>query len=253
MRSIFLALPHYGTIVPEALPGLILPTRTNEHRIHLQTNGASLLAHNFNLLWCQALNSRREKELTHFAMHHADIGSPPGWLDTILAEMERVDADMMSVVVPIKDKRGLSSTAVFDNKTQEIKRLTMKEIFTLPETFTIEDAGHFLNDTADQDKRLLLNTGLWAIRFDDKRVEQLSFTINDQIINDSGRFKAHVFSEDWLFSLKAHDLGLRLFATRKVPVTHQGGAWFNNREPWGTWDIDHGLQDPPHLRNGSKT
>jgi hypothetical protein len=37
---------------------------------------------------------------------------------------------------------------------------------------------------------------------------------------------------------------LRLAATRKPRVTHQGGAWFHNTEPWGTWEIDHGITEP---------
>src|ERR1700722_2018308 len=105
--SVFLAVPHYGDLVAEALPSLITAScRTDTTRISLNTNGASLLAFNFNLLWCAALNQRRDKSLTHFAMHHADIQAEVGWLDQLIDEMAAVQADVLSVVVPIKDEKG---------------------------------------------------------------------------------------------------------------------------------------------------
>ena len=50
---------------------------------HYAMSGGSLLALMFNLLWCKALNRRREG-VTHFAMHHSDIQAPAGWVDTLL-------------------------------------------------------------------------------------------------------------------------------------------------------------------------
>jgi hypothetical protein len=152
--SVFLAVPHYGDLVAEALPSLITAScRTDTTRISLNTNGASLLAFNFNLLWCAALNQRQDKGLTHFAMHHADIQAEVGWLDQLIDEMAAVQADVLSVVVPIKDEKGLTSTGLQDPKTCKIRRLTMREIFTLPKTFTAKDC----TPLGDTDNRQLTN------------------------------------------------------------------------------------------------
>src|SRR5271169_2349317 len=109
-KSVLLGLPHYGELAPEAVVSLILPTQ--KHRLKIQTNCASLLAHNFNRLWCAALNQREKLGLTHFAMHHADVAAPSGWLDTLVDEMHRVGADVLSCVIALKDARGLTSTAL---------------------------------------------------------------------------------------------------------------------------------------------
>jgi hypothetical protein len=233
--SIFLGLPHYGELVPEAIISLIQPT--NRHRLKIQTNCASLLAHNFNRLWCAALNQRRELGLTHFAMHHADVAANAGWLDLLVEEMARVGADVLSCVIPLKDNRGLTSTALQDPKTLAIRRLTMKEIKQeLPVTF---NASHF---SGVSEPILLVNTGLWICDFTRSWVEEFpGFTILDGIARQAdGTFKTSVFSEDWHFSEWCARKGLQVFATSIVPVTHWGRALFRNDSPWGEWDTDKG-------------
>jgi SAM-dependent methyltransferase len=231
----FLALPHYGQIIPDALPSLTFASLADDVSVNLVTNGASLLAHNFNFLWCNALNDRAERGYTHFAMHHADLAAPPGWLDMLLAEMDRVGADIISAVVPIKDQRGLSSTAMQDPESLAIRRLTMHEIHRLPETFEAKDLPL-------SGQHLLVNTGLWVCRFDLPWVETFpGFTIRDQIVkNNEGRWQANVLSEDWGFSGWAAREGLKVWATRKVKVHHFGGTMFPNTHPWGEWQTDRG-------------
>jgi hypothetical protein len=113
MARVFLAVPHYDALAPQAVAGLYGASHEG-HVSSLNLEGGSLLALVFNRLWCRALNERHDKGLTHFAMHHADIQAPAGWIDTLLAQQERVGADVLSVVVPIKDGRGLTSTGVRD-------------------------------------------------------------------------------------------------------------------------------------------
>jgi hypothetical protein len=230
MKTIFLAVPHYGALVPGALTSLCLPAVG--HRVLLHTNGASLLAHNFNQLWCAALNARAEQGLTHFAMHHADIEAPPGWLDTLLVEMDQVGADVLSCIVPIKDGRGLTSTGVQDPDTGAITRLTMKQVMALPETFSAADI--------EPGAHLMVNTGLWVCDFTAPWVEDACFEIRDRITRTGGRFVANVLPEDWNFSGLCARQGLRVFATRKVPVAHHGTATFRNDAVWGDWDHDQG-------------
>jgi hypothetical protein len=230
-KSIFLAVPHYGAIVPDALPSLCLSSV--RHRVLLNTNCASLLAHNFNRLWCTALNERHEKGLTHFAMHHADIAAPAGWLDVLLEEMERVGADVLSCIVPIKDARGLTSTGLQNPETGEITRFTMKQVQHLPETFDAARLG--------SDHHLMVNTGLWVCDFSEPWIEDVCFEIRDRITKGTtGRYIANVLPEDWNFSAWCARRCLRVFATRKVPVSHHGSAVFKSDSAWGDWHSDQG-------------
>ena len=228
---VFLACPHYGSLDPEALPGLMLASENRRFTVRL--NGASLLAHNFNRLLCDALAERRAEGYTHFAMMHSDQAPPPYWLDTLIAEMDRVNADVISVAVAIKDHRGLSSTGERDPETGEIRRYTMQELHGgMPETFCAQDVC--------PGKELMVNTGLWVARFGDWWDEFPGFTITDAIVGERGQRRAGVMPEDWGFSQWCHNRGLWVYATRKVPVVHYGRKGWPNDRAWGEWATDKG-------------
>jgi hypothetical protein len=103
----------------------------------------SLLAQNCNALWCWALNMVRDGErVDYFAMLHDDIGASDFWLDRLIDELEANDLDLLGVVAPIKDSRGLTSTALAgDDPWAPHCRLSMHEVYQLPETFTEKDVG----------------------------------------------------------------------------------------------------------------
>jgi len=227
MPYVFLAVPHYGQIVANALESLI--AATTKHRIHMQTVGGSLLAYCFNSLWCHALNKRKDG-ITHFVMHHSDINAEPCWLDKLVEEQQAQKADILSVVIPIKDKRGVTSTARMRPDGQ-IVRLTVHEIHNLPATFS---------GSSVQPDTLLVNTGLMIVDFTKPWVENFSFNIADGIKKlDSGRYAPLVLPEDWNMSLWAHHHNLKVHATRKVKATHWGPAGFSNDQP-GDWQTDQG-------------
>jgi hypothetical protein len=230
-QSVFVAVPYYDHLVGPALPGLLQPSRQAVSCLTLESG--SLLAMVFNHLWCQALNQRGIFGLTHFAMHHADIQAPPFWLDVLLAEMSRVQADLLSVVVPIKDQRGLTSTGSRHPVHGNIRRFTMKEIYDLPETFSIAD-------TDNPDHWLMVNTGLWVCDFTKPWVTNVVFSILDSIVHEDGRFQARTLPEDWNFSGWCARQELRVFATRKVPVLHHGRSSYSNERVWGEWHTDQG-------------
>jgi hypothetical protein len=163
----------------------------------------------FNKLWCQALNERTQRGLTHFAMHHSDIQAEPGWLDILLEEQRKVGADVLSAVIPIKDQRGLTSTGLRDPVTGRIRRLTMREVMKLPVTFEAADT-----DAGDQ--WLMVNTGLWVCDFTKPWVEEVCFSILDAVVREEDRFVPKALSEDWNFS-----------------------GWCA-RQAWGEWDVDRG-------------
>jgi hypothetical protein len=234
MAKVFLGLPHYGDLAPHALPGLVQASPRGQLAT-MVLGGGSLLALGFNKLWCQALNERAQWGLTHFAMHHADVAvATPGWLDVLLEEMERVGADVLSTVIPIKDGRGLTTTGVRDPQGGRIRRFTMKEVKTLPTTFCVAD-------TPFPQEWLMVNTGLWVCKITEPWAEQVCFNIIDAVIKDEdGTFKARALSEDWNFSGWCARQGLKVFATQAVAVAHFGKACYGNDTAWGDWDRDQG-------------
>lgn len=225
MRRVCVGMPGYGNPTADAAAGLFRCT-ADPNLATLRVHNCSLLAHGHNLLWCWGLNERRAGRCTHFAMQHSDVEPEPGWLDTLLAELDRTGADVIGVPVPLKDERGLTSTAVAreDGDRWRVKRrLTLTEVHALPETF---DSSHVGGP-------LLLNTGLWVARLGDWS-ERVWFTIRDEIGTDAaGEFVALVEPEDWFFSRRLHELGLGVRCTRKVRLRHRGPVGFTNARPWG--------------------
>jgi cellulose synthase/poly-beta-1,6-N-acetylglucosamine synthase-like glycosyltransferase len=191
-------------------------------RIHTQS---SLLCRAFNTIWAQA----RNLEPDYFAMIHADVAPEPKWLDILLAELLRLEADVVSTVIPIKTQHGITSTAVLGDDRWHSRRLAMTEVCDLPETFGEQDVGG----------PLLLNSGLWICDFRKRWCREVHFEMEDRITRDQeGQWGPECISEDWLFSMKLHELGCKLFATRKVKVNHAGESHFGNDRPWGTCKTD---------------
>src|SRR5215831_14532123 len=101
--KVFLGIPHLGTVVTEILSSLMTASPSQRCQVVIGSHRSSLLAANFNALWCAALNGRSTTGFSHFAMLHADTAPAAGWLDTLLSELEAHDLDVVSVVSPIKD------------------------------------------------------------------------------------------------------------------------------------------------------
>lgn len=202
----------------------------------------SLLASNFNQLWCLALNLTHEgKPVDYFAMLHDDIGPEDFWLDTLIDEMEAKQLDVLGVAVPIKDSRGMTSLALHkdDDNWMPLTRLSMHDIFELPETFTSDDLPG----------KLLLNTGCFVVKWNQEWCRQVHFEINDRIVFNTAanRYQAQTEPEDWHWSRQLHEIGsgpsygmqrLRIGATRKIKILHNGETDFTNEYPWGRQPFD---------------
>jgi hypothetical protein len=190
----------------------------------------SALTRNFNELWCAALNER-EKGVTHFMMLHDDIAPEPWFADTMMDIMTSNNADVVSVIVPIKDHTGYTSTALdappfAGADPWRVTRLTMHEVYNdYPATFTRHN--------------LLINTGCMLVDIRKPWVEQVRFRFEDKIVKRNGKFYAENMPEDWLFSQDALKLGAKLYATRVVKVNHVGQIKFSNALTWGTEKSDH--------------
>ena len=201
------------------------------------SNQSSLLNHCFNNLWTCLHNLRRQgHDFTHFALLHDDILPDAAWLHTLIGEMDRTGVDFISAVVPIKDSRGLTSTATYTDDIWDFRRLTLKELHQMPETVTDGDVG----------ENLLLNTGCCVLRMrpDAEWVTNpRAFPFNtmerfdDSPLGD-GDMVASVVSEDWLWTDRLRRAGARLAFTRKVTVIHEGDYEFRNDSDWGRWGSD---------------
>jgi hypothetical protein len=77
-------------------------------------------------------------------------------------------------------------------------------------------------------------------RFDQAWVEQFpGFQICDSIVKrPDGAYAANVFSEDWNFSAWCAAKGLKVFATRIIPLSHFGRTFYRNDSAWGEWETD---------------
>lgn len=238
---VFLGMPCNGGMTSGAGRGFYFPVlSSNRFNVHRKTQESSLLALNMNHLWCWALNAaHRGERLDYFAMIHSDIepqyaegSNAVGWLEVLIDELEAKDLDVLGVVAPIKDQEGKTSIALAHpsgDPFEVLCRLTMREIYRLPETFTSEDVGH----------PLLLNTGLWVMRWGEW-CKGLYFTVNDEIVfvEDKCCYLPRVESEDWFLSRLFHEAGLKVGCTRKIQIGHVGPARFGNHMPWGSLEFD---------------
>lgn len=229
-RRVFLGMPGYGKQTSAAGRAF---WRASRGEVCCSYQAGSLLACNFNKLWCEALNAaHRGEPFDYFAMLHDDIGCEDFWLDALIDELEAKQLDVLGVVVPIKDLRGMTSIALHhegDNWNPEC-RLTMHDVYQLPETFTSDDVG----------MPILLNTGCWVAKWNQDWCKKVHFEINDRIVFDrtTGAYYPEVESEDWHFSRLLHELGLKIGATRKIAVKHEGEVEFSNTEAWGSHAYD---------------
>lgn len=240
VRSCLLAVPHQGTVATGAMISIGSAT-LGKLAVRLAVRSSSAMTHNFNGLWCDALNLDPRPDF--WAMHHADLEGPPGWLDRLVAELDR-GVDVVSACVAIKDRRGLTSTTVIDPNTLRHRRITVAELAELPETFGVKDIPW-----APEGAYLGINTGLWACGFragwavpspgQPPWIERVCFQILDRIEkNSEGQFVAMMVPDDWHFAMWCHDQGLEVRATRAIDVLHHGASGFPNAGQWGTCKAD---------------
>ena len=232
--QVFMAMPHYGAVEIEAAKAFWCDAATDQIDTFCANLSSSLLAHAFNQLWCVALNLQRKQPVDYFVMLHADIVPERYWVDKLVAEMVRTKADLISCVVPIKSKEGVTSTAIDSPDPWEVqRRLTMREVMQLPETFSAADCGF-------PGRALLVNSGCWIADMRKLWVNDVRFQICNAIERGpDGDSYAKVMSEDWDFSRQVAAKGGKILATRKVSLSHIGPNAYGNQNPWGSYEMDH--------------
>ena len=199
-----------------------------------------------NVFIAGALNAQEAGyDITHLAILHNDIVPETGWVETLLDEMLAHDADLMSAVVPIKDLNGLSSVAIdsLDDPFEVERRISMTEIYKLPETFTAADCGY-------PHRKLLVNHGCILIDFTKewRKAEnpdgtlKITMTSPDRIgRRPDGRWEAQHSPSDWRFSRDVQNLGGKVMATRKIKLYHMGEMPYTSMMAWGDWETDQAL------------
>lgn len=232
MSYVCVGVPSYNELMPVwALPPLMQLAR--KHTMHFMPVSSSLLAFSHNLL----ISSARQIEKCDYLinMHNDIVMDPDGLLD--LVELcQLLKADVVSAVVPIKDDRGLTSTGTCGaaDEWEQVKRFTMTEIMAMPETFGQE--------VCKEGDILMINTGVMIIDMKAPWVKDICFTIKDRIIEVEGRPHPIVLPEDWGLSRDLYKWGAKVYATRKLKLTHLGRMAYPNSQAWGTVTTDQGDQ-----------
>jgi hypothetical protein len=207
---------------------------------------------NPNALLAAALNMSEGlvegPRITHFAMCHADMWPDQHWLDIALAEMDRLDLDLISAVIPIRDNRGVVSCGIGNPKDnwKPFRRFTLREVLagqlygkpeTFGDTFTAADVGY-------PGMPLLHNDGLFVIdlrksvfRQTDADGNLAAFFFWPKKIRrgSDGMWENAGESPDWFFSRKLWELGAKTAITRAIKLHHNQPP-YQNREPWGTYE-----------------
>lgn len=235
---LFIALPHRNRQPdPKTLARIAEHAIAEQRRckVTVRMSGHSVLTLNFNGLLALALNEVVADGCTHFAMLHDDVFPDAGWATTLLGELDTYALDMVSAVVPIKNDKGLSSTGTDTvGDPWAVRRISMREIFTLPKTFTAADVPW-----RQCEAPLLVNSGCWVMKLDQPWIQGLAFRQTDRLAYDvvKKRYFPQSISEDWDWSRQMHGRGARIGATRKVGLIHER-AEYHNRAPWGAWETD---------------
>jgi hypothetical protein len=246
--KIMLGLPHGGTAYVASMLSVFNSTIENKHDVEFATSGQS--GGNFNTLWAQALNAGIEGKITHFAMLHADLEVERGWLDILVEELEARGDDLISVVLAIKDTRGVTSSGIGDPKDPwtPYRRFTIADLEALPKTFGEMD----ILEAKPSGRYLLHNNGcwladlrkpIWYIAQEDGTLPiRFEFLEDLRIENKTIVYRKE--SEDWFFSRRLFESGCRTCITSKVHVVHYGPFGYTNWGAWGTYQ--RGDEDTMH-------
>jgi hypothetical protein len=236
---VYIGLPFYDRVYPQTMLAATAYASDVPGRCAVpQIMGSGFHCANFNALWAAALNTRKEVGWTHLAMIHSDVHPTMFWVDLLLAEMAKTGADVLCVVLPIKDDKRITSIGVLNKDTLCTRRLTMKEINNyLPPTFASED----LKALGHKNHLLMPVAGLFVCDFTKPWIEKVWFEAPSRIIQQpDGTFISAVWDEGWNLSLQMHQLGLKILATQVVPARHLGGGEWDNQTDDGGWETDGG-------------
>lgn len=272
--TVYIACPTYDGNLRQETATRIMKQATVLPNI-IKIHGSSALTMNCNQMWAEALDMRdkfkkdavertdlpddKKYNLKWFAMCHADIVPEEMWVDKLIKIADERGLDMLSAVVPIKDTKGISSTAIEVEGIDHFPfmRISQAQIWdkNFPVTFTKEEivnvlTGGELGDKTNligkhlqtpslaeydiDDINLLLNTGCMIIRLDKDFSDKVVFHILNGInITPEGKRVTFFYPEDWFLSRLVAKEGGRIAGTKAIQVRHYGVSEYNNYETWG--------------------
>lgn len=276
--TVYIACPTYNGEVRQETATRIMKQATVLPNI-IKIHGSSALTMNCNQMWAEALDMRdkfardakertdlpddKKYNLKWFAMCHADVVPEEMWVDKLIKIAEERNLDMVSCVIPIKDTKGISSTAIEVEGSDHFPfmRISQAQIWdkNFPVTFTKEEvvrslsadksriydpvvqpiADHLQTPTlAEYDIEninLLLNTGCMIIRLDQEFSDKVYFHIANSIYKneETGKRITYFYPEDWFVSRLIAKEGGRIAGTKALRVQHYGVSEYNNFETWG--------------------
>jgi hypothetical protein len=238
MATVFLGCPtHDGRLHAGAARGIYY-TPSKLHSVSPWIVQDSLLPTSCNNLLVSAISSSAD----WLAILHSDVDPEPNWIDALIHIAESHLADFVSAVVPIKDDRGVTSTAIAGtSNTGCFARLTQSQVRhpSFPDTFGIMEAAEALCQLPNELRVvncprifLLANTGCMIYRIAHWR-PGVKFSNEDDIAVVGGRVEAVWQSEDWFFSRSIAERGGKVLATKSLRVRHWGTMAFDSHSIWG--------------------
>lgn len=246
MAKIFIGVPiHGGSVSAPTANSIVSAASGLQHEIQFQIVGLSLLARGFNTLFCSAY----KRDFDYFILLHSDIGvysNIPGtsWADILVNRLRQLEMASVSVVSPIKNEQGVTSTALqlHKNNPYGMRRITVKELEKLPPQCILkEDVCKLFNVPQEEAGPLLINTGVLCM--DLKNVDWFGlrwpgFHIEDCIAwNKQGVPDPYTTPEDWNLSRWLDRKKLSYCAISDLQINHLGSKSFTNFGNWG-WDTD---------------
>ncbi len=170
------------------------------------------------------------------------------WLDVLVEEMLKHDADFISVPMAIKNYLGVTSCGVGNPETRwnPWRRFCTNEFAKMPETFSAADIGY-------GDKYLIHNHAvcLFDLRkpiwreTDANGCLKLMFNFEEKMYRGpDGKWTRQIDSEDWNFSRRLWEIGAKTVITSRIKTAHHDGAIsYANYGDWGVWkNGDEGTQ-----------
>jgi hypothetical protein len=189
-----------------------------------------VLIDNFTSLLCHALELHDRDLCDYFCMLHADLSPEPWFLNKLLAELIRYNADVMAVVLPVKDhsRRTKCATAIarVSEPWEPPRLLTLEEMAEkYPPTFGCEHC-------CGPDEYLQVTDGLWLADLAWPGWDEFAFdTRCRQVKMPDGTRDVQTLGEDPLWSRFMFEHGARYFATTKIKCDHIGRDHWPNYLP----------------------
>ena len=165
VEKVFLAAPiHKGELSGLTADAIFRSASCRENRvINYQILGLSLLARNFNTLFCSAYT----KGYDYIVYLHSDVGvridgnSAGSWVDILVDRTKQLELAALSVVIPIKSQEAYTSAGIQLKRGNpySLRRITVKQLQSLREEFiSREDVCKLYGLDPDEAGAMLINS-----------------------------------------------------------------------------------------------